>query len=195
MLHSCNVALEAFALAAKQSPELRLLAFGEHGPIPELPLPAHTEYYARPPQDRLRELYARCDAWLFSSRTEGFGMPILEAMACRTPVIGTPAGAAPELLEHGGGMLVAADNPREMAAAIQHVAKLENDAWLRMSDRAYETAICYDWETAAVQFETALRTAIKKQTADGSVGSNRGVQGGIYYSPNEARAQERLSRE
>lgn len=162
---TCNVALEAFALAAKQSPEFRLLAFGLQDPIPELPLPAHTEYHFQPPQDRLRDLYARCDAWLFSSRTEGFGMPILEAMACRTPVIGTPAGAAPELLEHGGGILVS-HNPREMAGAIQHVAKLENDAWVRMSDRAYETARRCDWDTATVQFEAALRTAIKKQGTD-----------------------------
>ena len=59
------------------------------------------------------------DAWLFPSRAEGFGLPILEAKACRTPVVATPAGAAPELLSSGGGILVPHDDPAAMAAAIE----------------------------------------------------------------------------
>ena len=70
-----------------------------------MPLPRDTEFHLRPPQDRIRDIYSKCDAWLFGSRSEGFGLPILEAMACRTPVIGTPAGAAPELLGDGRGIL------------------------------------------------------------------------------------------
>jgi len=44
-------------------------------------------------------------------------LPILEAMACRTPVIGTPAGPAPELLGAGGGILVRPEDPADMAMA------------------------------------------------------------------------------
>ena len=103
---SCGLALRAFALASDRFPELRLVAFGAYEPESDLPLPRGVEFHLRPPQAKLREIYAQCDAWLFSSRTEGFGLPILEAMACRTPVIATPAGAAPEILKDGGGILV-----------------------------------------------------------------------------------------
>jgi glycosyltransferase involved in cell wall biosynthesis len=160
---TCKLALEAFALASKRFPELRLVAFGSREMIPHLPLPPPTEFHVRPPQAKLRDLYAQCDAWLFSSRTEGFGLPILEAMACRTPVIGTPAGAAPELLAGGGGILVAPDDPNDMARAIEHVTTISSPEWVRLSDLAYETAGRYNWDAAAGLFEAALQTAIAKQ--------------------------------
>ncbi len=128
----------------------------------ELPVPAGVEIHVRPPQERLRELYASCDAWLFSSRTEGFGLPILEAMACRTPVIGTPAGAAPELIGQGGGFLVRPEDPADMAAAIERVVALTDDEWRTVSDSAYATATRYSWDDAADRFEDALLRACRR---------------------------------
>ena len=160
---TCNVALDAFRVASRRFPELRLIAFGSHEMVPELPLPPRTEFHVRPPQDQLRELYAQCDAWLFSSRTEGFGLPILEAMACRTPVIGTPAGAAPELLPGGGGILVARDDPSDMARAIEHIVTLDETEWVRLSDLAFNQASLYNWDESTRLFEGALLTAIEKQ--------------------------------
>ena len=160
---TCNIALEAFKIASKRIPELQLVVFGSHEMIPELPLPPHAEFHVRPPQAKLRELYAQCDAWLFSSKTEGFGLPILEAMACRTPVIGTSAGAAPELLPDGGGILVAPNDPNDMARAIEHIITLSEHEWVRLSDIAFNTASRYNWDNAAERFEAALQTAIEKQ--------------------------------
>jgi glycosyltransferase involved in cell wall biosynthesis len=68
------------------------------------------EYFHRPAQNELRSHYAACDAWLFGSRLECFGLPMLEAMACRTPVIAVPVGAAPDLLATGAGELVPAES-------------------------------------------------------------------------------------
>ena len=48
-------------------------------------------------------------------------MSLIEAMACGTPVIATPAGAAPELTNAGGGLLVGQEDPSEMAEAIKEV--------------------------------------------------------------------------
>ena len=160
---NCALALQAFARASKRFPKLKLVAFSDGPPRPQLPVPPGTEFHVRPAQARLRELYAQCDAWLFSSQTEGFGLPILEAMACRTPVIGTSGGAAPELLADGGGIFVAADDPNDMAHAIEHILNMSEADWMHLSDLALATAAQYTWDNATDQFEAALRTATDKQ--------------------------------
>src|SRR5204863_3113271 len=134
----------------------RLVAFGNRDPVPELPLPPGTDYFRQPAQDALKDVYSQCDAWLFSSRSEGFGLPLLEAMACRTPVIATPAGAAPEVCAGGGGILVPLDDAGEMARAIENIAAMPDAAWREMSDKAYATAIRYSWDDATDLFEASL---------------------------------------
>ena len=158
----CDISLKAISLVTRQIPNLRATVFGLKDPIPELPLPPGTEYIRQPPQNRLRELYGRCDAWLFGSRVEGFGLPILEAMACRTPVIGTPAGAAPELIADGGGILVRPEDPEDMARAIERICHLDDRQWQAMSERAYTRATDYTWEDAAQRCEEAFLTAIDR---------------------------------
>jgi glycosyltransferase involved in cell wall biosynthesis len=83
-------------------------------------------------------------------------------MACRTPVIGTPAGAAPELLADGVGVLVKPEDPEDMARAIEQICKLSESEWRTMSDAAYARATSYTWEEATDCFEAALHTAIQR---------------------------------
>jgi glycosyltransferase involved in cell wall biosynthesis len=51
-------------------------------------------------------LYAVSDVFLLTSKAEGLGMPVLEAMACGIPVVATDTGALHELLENDRGILV-----------------------------------------------------------------------------------------
>jgi glycosyltransferase involved in cell wall biosynthesis len=168
----CALAIEAFNLAAKKIPNLRLVAFGSGETAPPNLLQHNIEYYRIPSQEELKELYSKCDAWLFASETEGFGLPILEAMACGTPVIGTPAGAAPELLAGGGGILVKPKDPEDMAKAIEQISQLSDAEWRAMSETALDTVIHYTWEDATDLFEAALYTALEPQPqlTDGSPG-------------------------
>ncbi len=156
----CDISLEAFSLAARDIPDLQLVAFGHLPSTAQLPLPPQTKYTLRPPQSIIKDLYAQCDAWLFGSRIEGFGLPILEAMACRTPVIGTPAGAAPELLKQGAGILVNPEDPKDMAEAIKQIFAMSNSEWQQMSQLAYERATSYTWNDATTLFEAALEQAL-----------------------------------
>lgn len=158
----CDVSLKAFSLAAQKIPNLKLVAFGTEKPSPDLPLPPDTNYFCQPPQHRIKDIYAKCDVWLFGSRVEGFGRPILEAMACRTPVIGTPAGAAPELLTDGAGILVKPEDPEDMARAIEQICQLCEPEWRAMSDAAYAKASSYTWDDAAKLCEQAFYTAIER---------------------------------
>ena len=61
------------------------------------------------------------------SWAEPFGMAMLEALACGTPVVGHPLGAAPEIVEHGiSGFLVEGDH--ELAPALARVGELSRSA-------------------------------------------------------------------
>ena len=157
-----DIALKAFSLAAANIPNLRLVAFGSDAPSPELPLPANAEYVIQPDQDKIKDYYSKCDAWLLASRSEGFGLPIVEAMACRTPVISTPAGAAPEILSGGTGILVKPEDPEEMAKAIEYICQLPNAQWQAMSEAAYAKVNNYTWEDATEHFEAGLKVAVDK---------------------------------
>ncbi len=160
----CDISLKAFTLATEKISNLRLVAFGDNSPSPDLPLPSGTEYACCPVQSTLKDFYSRCDAWLFGSRLEGFGLPILEAMACRTPVIGTPAGAAPELLTGGAGVLVKPEDPEDMARAIEQICTLSDAEWQSMSEAAYARATSYTWDDATDRFEAGLHTAISNKS-------------------------------
>jgi glycosyltransferase involved in cell wall biosynthesis len=164
-LKGTDIAARAVAEAKKKIPELRVIAFGTELPTPEIGLPSFVEFIHRPPQPRIRELYAQCDVFLQPSRTEGFGLPILEAMACRTPVVATPAGAAPALLRNGGGKLVPAEDPAAMAAAAVELCLLPDAEWRVKSDEAYRVATSYSWDDATVAFEAALQAFFDEPTA------------------------------
>ncbi len=159
----CDVGLEAFTLATQKIPNLRFVIFGLEQLPSTIPLPNGVKFIHRPQQDVIRTLYDQCDAWLFPSRTEGFGLPILEAMACRTPVIGTPAGIAPEFLRDGAGILVKPEDPIDMAKAILNICQMSEQDWLVMSDAAYQKATSYTWEDATDRMEAALYAVIENQ--------------------------------
>ncbi|GMU92150.1 MAG: hypothetical protein AMXMBFR4_12080 [Candidatus Hydrogenedentota bacterium] len=157
-----DIAAAAIEKARERVPTLKAVAFGMMEICPSLPLPANTEYFQLPQQDRLREIYSQCDAWLVPSRSEGFGLPILEAMACRTPVIASPTGAAPELTARGGGRLFKQGDPADAARAIEQLVSLDDQSWRAMSDSAYQTAHGYTWEDAVELFENALHSAVER---------------------------------
>lgn len=157
-----GTALKAVQLAQKKIPDLQVIAFGSS--YPDEPLPQNTKFLYRPPNEELKEIYSLCDAWLFSSLIEGFGLPILEAMACRTPVIGTSAGAAPELLAGGSGILVEPQNVEDMANAISRICMMPDQEWIALSNAAYAKATQYTWDDATDLFEAALYTAIERHS-------------------------------
>lgn len=158
-IKGADICARACELARQQFPQLKVVAFGADQPSSQVPLPSGTEFFYRPAQSELKQIYARCDAWLFGSRLDSFGLPILESMACRTPVIAVPIGAAPDLLGDGTGVLVAKESPEEMAAAIVAMCQQSPEVWQRNSERAYRKAHSYSWDDAAKQLLDALQPA------------------------------------
>lgn len=152
-----DVSLRAIAKVLERIPNLKVVAFGTQPPTRSLPLPIGSEFHLKPSQDRIRKIYASCDAWLFGSREEGFGLPILEAMACRTPVVGTRTGAAPELIDDGmNGHVVDVEDSEALGERLLRVLSLAPDDWVSMSNAALSTTRDYTWTDATDLFERTL---------------------------------------
>lgn len=92
-------------------------------------------------------LYQHALAFLYPSFYEGFGLPILEAMACGTPVITSDCSAMPEVAGDAA-ILVNPNDPHELKQAMD---ELYRDDALRkaLTERGLERAAQFSWEKAA----------------------------------------------
>ncbi|OLS42426.1 hypothetical protein BV379_20415 [Rhodovulum sulfidophilum] len=140
-----DLAFDTIGKARLRLPDLRVVSFGTT-PATEN-FPRDLIYRRAPPQQEIPKLYAACDLWLFTSAHEGFGLPLLEAMACRTPVLATRAGAAPDLIDGRNGRLLPPD-PEAFSAEIETISRMDPAEWRAMSDAAHATAAAHSWETA-----------------------------------------------
>jgi glycosyltransferase involved in cell wall biosynthesis len=102
------------------------------------------------PDRDLPALYRLSEALLYPSLAEGFGIPVLEAMACGTPVLASPRGALPEV----GGDAVLWVEPEDEAAIEAGIERILTDTELRkrLSTAGPARARLFDWD------ETARRT-------------------------------------
>lgn len=158
-----DTAIRALELLKERMPELRIVSFGSRAPDRQLPLPDGTEFQLSPPQDQLRSLYAQCDAWILASRTEGFNLPALEAMACRTPIVATRTGWPAEAVKTGSnGVLVDIDDTDAIVAGAEWILSRSGPEWQCLSDGAYATSQRGSWEESAAAFEAALKHACRR---------------------------------
>jgi glycosyltransferase involved in cell wall biosynthesis len=117
--------------------------------------------------EAMRSLYGHAEVVWFPSIYEGFGMPVLEAMASGAPVVCCPAGAIPEVAGDAA-ILVPTDEPGRHAEAI--VALLQQPALreefvARGAQRARE----FSWDASAARLEQVFRHVLENapQTANG----------------------------
>jgi glycosyltransferase involved in cell wall biosynthesis len=151
-----SMALAAIALIRQKLPQLRVIAFGSHA----LDDPKRLEgiqVTVDPPQAKLRDLYAQCDVWLSASDSEGFGLPVLEAMACRTPVVSTRTGwAADGIVHRVNGALVEPRDASAMAFEALRILELPPEAWRDLSQAAYSSVAGLHWDDSTRAFEQVL---------------------------------------
>ena len=116
-----------------------------------------------PAQDKIGDLYAKCDVWITASRTEGFNLPAMEAMACRTPLVSTKAGWPEEAVINGfNGFLTEVDDIDGLVDASRKILLATNKIWKIYSNNAYKTLENSSWQASADMFEAALYRGIKR---------------------------------
>jgi glycosyltransferase involved in cell wall biosynthesis len=92
--------------------------------------------------------YQRAEVMIMTSRYEGFGLPILEAMACGTPVVAFANSAIPEVAGDAGLLVPDGD----VAALVSAVRSVLDDPSRRaeLSARGVERARAFSWDRCAV---------------------------------------------
>jgi glycosyltransferase involved in cell wall biosynthesis len=153
------VTLEVLTRLRVVFPAMRVISFGSSDPAGRLP--EWVDFTRLPAQDKIRDLYAACDVWLTASTSEGFNLPAMEAMACRTPLVSTRTGWPEEAIVDGdNGFCVEVDDVEALVAAGARLLRMSDDQWRRCSEAAHRTVSTSSWDRAADEFEQALHRAI-----------------------------------
>lgn len=165
-----NVArvLRAFARVCGEMPSQRFVLVGQRGwkcddvfaeaARPELA--GRVTFLDYAPEEDLPLLYSHATALVYASLYEGFGFPVVEAMACGTPVITSRSSSLAEIGE-GAAVLV---DPLDDAAIAEALLAVGTDASRRqdLRTRGLERARQYTWERTARATLAAYREAASR---------------------------------
>lgn len=167
-----RVGMENFLEAIAQLRTLRsdfVCVIGGKGPLrgpleeqaARLGLADHIRFLGFVPEEDLADMYGCADLFVQpDTELQGFGLPILEALACGTPVLATPVGGANEILAalHGGKCLFSDLDPETMGREMNVALDGSSDAELRAELRRYAEQH-YAWERIVDQVEEVLTEA------------------------------------
>ena len=113
------------------------------------------------PTDDLPDLYCGADLFVFPSLYEGFGLPILEAMACGTPVACSNVSSMPEVAGDAGILF----DPLDEESIEDALRRLLTDSALRddCSARGVTRSKLFSWKKTAEQTLTVMRRAAEER--------------------------------
>lgn len=145
----------------KEFPNLRAICAG-HSPTDFMKRFAWVECRGLVSRVAMKELYTNCDVWLSASRSEGFNLTVVEAMACGTPAIVSQTGWPCDGIRHG---VNGWSYPVEDSTAFSHLSisalKLPEKDWKEISFQAAKSVAELDISNAARSFEHALLNVVK----------------------------------
>jgi glycosyltransferase involved in cell wall biosynthesis len=104
--------------------------------------------------EQLVSFYKYASALFYASLYEGFGFPLIEAMACGVPIITSNLSSMPEVAGNAA-LLVDPKNEEEMAEALGKVLK-DDSIRKKLIDNGYERVKKFSWENTAQQYLTVF---------------------------------------
>ena len=111
------------------------------------------------PEEDLLHLYNGADLFIYPSLYEGFGLPVLEAMACGIPVITSNVSSLPEVAGDAAFLV----DPYSVEEIAESARKILKDRELKddLSKRGMERAKSFSWEKTAMETLRAYEEAAK----------------------------------
>jgi glycosyltransferase involved in cell wall biosynthesis len=163
--------VEAFALVQRAIPDASLRIIGprdERYPeaserIQELDLASKVRWDGYVEAGDLREAYRSARVFTLPSRYEGFGLPVLEAMACGTPVVCSNVSSLPEVAGQAA-LQVSPDDPVALADALKRVLT-DSSLAADLRRKGLERADAFTWDQTARATQSAYE-AIGEMQAD-----------------------------
>jgi glycosyltransferase involved in cell wall biosynthesis len=127
------------------------------------PLAGHAVHLGYVPDADRESLYESARVLVLPSLDEGFGLPVLDAMAAGVPVVAARRGSLPEVVADGGTLIDPTD-VREIADALERV--ITDDRWARaQAEAGLARAAAFTWEAAARTLHSAYRDAVARRQA------------------------------
>lgn len=145
--------------AGRPLPPLMIVGARWAGVAGEGKPPDDWHYLGRQPDSVLVYLYRRALALVFPSKYEGFGLPVVEAMALGCPVICSPVASMPEV--GGEAALYAEQTPQAYLEAMSCVAR-EEDLRRGMVEKGRKHAGQFTWTGCAAQTAEVYRTVLRR---------------------------------
>jgi glycosyltransferase involved in cell wall biosynthesis len=149
------ILLQAYASVADQITDHRLVVVGPMGWMVnkiieqsgQLSISDKLDFTGYVEQEDLPLIYNLADVFIYPSVYEGFGLPVLEAMACGTPVITSNVSSMPEIVGDAGVLIT----PNDSRTLAQSMLELINDPITRqrLSIKGQERAAAFSWKRTA----------------------------------------------
>ncbi|MCA9874227.1 MAG: glycosyltransferase family 4 protein, partial [Anaerolineales bacterium] len=160
-----NISLLLDAFAQLNDPDLHLVLAGGKGwlfdeifrRVQTLGLEKRVRFTGYVPDEDLPLWYNAAALFVFPSVYEGFGMPVVEAMACGLPVVASCSSSIPEATGDAGLLF----DPHNAAELAERMASVLNDPALsaRMRQQGITHAANFSWEQAGRQTAVVYRQA------------------------------------
>jgi glycosyltransferase involved in cell wall biosynthesis len=155
------------ALARIAAPPWRLIIAGDRersaetvrqldAEIARLGLAGRITFAGAVAPERLLQLYAGADLFVLASRFEGYGMAYAEAIAHGVPVVGTRAGAIPDTVPAGAGVLVSPDDVDALAAVLRRLIEIPAERECLAAGARAAAAMFPSWQQSAGLFARVL---------------------------------------
>jgi glycosyltransferase involved in cell wall biosynthesis len=167
-----DVLLRAFALVSPRRPQARLLKVGpaQHqgqrrrleNLAGELGIGPAVRFLDHVSESDLPRLYNAAAVCVLPSAYEGFGLPVLEAMACGTPVVCAAAGALPELVG-GAAPLFPAHSAQALAGVLLELLR-DPARRAALARRGLGRAASFTWQQTAAATAGHYRAAAPRRT-------------------------------
>jgi glycosyltransferase involved in cell wall biosynthesis len=141
--------IEAFEQLHTEQPELQLVIAGSHGwlqqPIEQRaaqsPYAAHIHMLGRVSDEQLRSLYWHAELFVLPSLYEGFGMPVLEAMASGCPVVTSQTSSLPEVAGEAAILI----NPADTQSLLSGIKTAQTEK-AELRQRGLQHAAAFTWD-------------------------------------------------